>query len=198
MELRHRQEPKELSTMARTRAIATAILLAALAVTGCAARQSDQPSSQPSGQVAAATPQAMTPEGSTPKQTGGPAGRPAVLADGRHPVRLAAIDPRTGTITFDLVQWYFGEDAAREAAKDHQESPPPNDYYIRNVNPKLRTLPTAVDATITVNNLVNTQHPVPVTLAKLATLTRTRTSSPVFWITVRNDQVVRIGEQWMP
>jgi hypothetical protein len=196
MELRHRQEPKELSTMARTRAIATAILLAALAVTGCAARQSDQPASQPSGQVAAATPQAMTPEGSTPKQTGGPSSRPVVLADGRHPVSLKAIDPNKGTITFDLVQWYFGEDAAREAAKDHQESPPPNDYYIRNVNPKLRTLPTAVDATITVNNLVNTQHPVPVTLAKLATLTRDR--SPVFWITVRHDQVLKISEQWVP
>jgi hypothetical protein len=51
---------------------------------------------------------------------------------------------------------------------------------------------------VTVNGLVGTQQSVPVTLAKLATLTRTRTSSPVFWITVRNDQVVRIGEQWMP
>jgi hypothetical protein len=180
--------------MARTRAIATAVLLAAIAVTGCGARQSDQPSA-PSGQVAV-TPQPMTPEGSTPKQGGGPSSRPAVLADGRHPVCLTAIDPTSGTITFDLVQWYFGEDAAREAAKDHQESPPPNDYYIRNINPKLRTLPTDAGATITVNNLLNTQQPTPVSLAKLATLTQDR--SPVFWITVRHDQVLKLSEQWVP
>jgi hypothetical protein len=183
-----------MSTMARTRAIATAVLLAAIAVTGCTTRQSDQPSA-PSGQVAV-THQPMTPEGSTPKQRGGPFSRPVVLADGRHPVCLKAVDPTSGTITFDLVQWYFGEDAAREAAKDHQESPPPNDYYIRNVNPKLRTLPTAGDAGITVNNLLNTQQPTPVSLAKLATLTHDR--SPVFWITVRHDQVLRISEQWVP
>lgn len=183
--------------MARTRAIATAVLLAAIAVTGCAARQSDQPPSQPSGQLTAtATPPAKTPQGATAKQTGGPSSRPAVLADGRHPVCLKAIDPKTGTITFDLVQWYFGEDAAREAAKDHQESPPPNDYYIRNLNPKLRTLPTAAGATITVNNLLSSHQSVPVTLTKLATLTQDR--SPMFWITVSHDQVLKINEQWVP
>ena len=181
--------------MARTRAIATAILLAALAVTGCTARQSDQPASPSSGQVAV-TPQATTPKGSTPNQTGDPASRPIVLADGRHPVRVTAVDPARETITFDLVQWYFGEDAAWEAAKDQQESPPPNDYYVRNVNPKLRTLSTAAEATVTVNNLLNTQQPTPVGLAKLATLTQDR--SPVFWITVRHDRVQKISEQWVP
>ena len=181
--------------MARTRTLATAVLLAAIAVTGCAAHQSDQARSQPSGQVAG-PPRARPEEGSIAKQPGGPSTRPVVLADGRHPVCLKAVDPTSGTITFDLVQWYFGEDATREAAKDHQESPPPNDYYIRNTNPKLRTLPTAADATITVNNLLQTQQPMPVTLARLATLTQDR--SPVFWITVRHDQVLKISEQWVP
>jgi hypothetical protein len=170
---------------------------AALALGGRSADQSDQPAAQPSGQATAtATPQPITPQGSTPKQPGGPSSRPVVLADGRHPVLLKTIDAGRGTVTFDLVQWYFGEDAAREAAKDHQESPPPNDYYVRNVNPKLRTLPTAAGATITVNNLLSTQQPMPVTLAKLATLTHDR--SPVFWITVRHGQVRKISEQWVP
>jgi hypothetical protein len=162
---------------------------AALALGGRSADQSDQA-------TATATPQPITPKESTPKQPGDPSSGPVVLADGRHPVRLTAVDPNSGTITFDLVQWYFGEDAAREAAKDHQESPPPNDYYVRNVNPKLRTLPTAAGATITVNNLLNTQQPTPVSLAKLATLTQDR--SPVFWITVRHDQVLKLSEQWVP
>jgi hypothetical protein len=186
-------EFEEMSTMARTRAIATAILLAAIAVTACTARQSDQPASQSSDRVADTTSQPMTPQGLLPEP---PSSDPVVLADGRHPVRLKSIDPSRGTVTFDLVQWYFGEDAAREAAKDHQESPPPNDYYVRNVNPKLRTLPTAAGATITVNNLLSTQQPMPVTLAKLATLTHDQ--SPVFWITVRHGQVQKISEQWVP
>jgi hypothetical protein len=170
---------------------------AAFALGGRSADQSDLPASQPNGQATAtATPQPITPQGSTPKQPGDPSSGPVVLADGRHPVLLKTVDPNSGTITFDLVQWYFGEDAAREAAKDHQESPPPNDYYVRNVNPKLRTLPTAAGATITVNNLLNTQQPTPVTLAKLASLTQDR--SPVFWITVRHDQVLKLSEQWVP
>ena len=173
--------------MARTRAIATAVLLAAIALTACTARQSDQP----------ARPTETTPhptlEGLRPRPS---SGDPVVLADGRHPVQLKTVDPVRGTITFDLVQWYHGEDAVREAAKDHQESPPPNDYYVRNVNPKLRTLPTAAGATVTVNGLLSTQQPVPVSLAKLASLTRDR--SPMFWITVRHDQVQKISEQWVP
>ena len=73
---------------------------------------------------------------------------------------------------------------------------PPNDYYIRNVNSKLRTLPVRADATITANQIAGSNQDVPVTLAKLATLTREH--SPVFWITVRHDQVLKIGEQWVP
>ena len=103
-------------------------------------------------------------------------GEPAVLADGRHPVLLKTVDAGRRRVTFDLIQFYQGDAATREAAKDHQESPPPNDVYVRNVNPRLRTLPVRSDAAVTVNGLLGTQQPVPVTLAKLATLTHT--SSP--------------------
>ena len=122
--------------------------------------------------------------------------KPVVLADGRHPVLLKTIDPNQRMITFDLIQWYQGDDAISEAAKDHQESPPPNDYYMRNVSPRLRTLPVRAAATITANQVAGSNQNVPVTLARLATLTRTY--SPTFWITVRHDQVVMISEQWVP
>ena len=125
-------------------------------------------------------------------------GRPFAgkLADGRHPVYLKTVDPAGRMVSFDLIQFYQGDQATVEAAKDHQESPPPNDYYIRNVNSKLRTLPVRADATITANQIAGSNQDVPVTLAKLATLTREH--SPVFWITVRHDQVLKIGEQWVP
>ena len=133
----------------------------------------------------------------TPITTSGPTSpEPAVLADGRHPVLLKTIDPGRATVTFDLIQFFQGDQATIEAAKDHQESPPPNDSYSRNVNPRLRTLPVRADAAITANQVAGFNQNIPVSLARLATLTRA--GGGVFWITVRGDQVVRISEQWSP
>ena len=169
---------------------ATVVAGAAFAVAGCADRSTDRPAAAPpastTGPAATATTGATAPTSS----------EPAVLADGRHPVLLKRVDSGGRTVTFDLIQFYQGEQAAIEAAKDRQESPPPNDVYIRNVNSRLRTLPVAADATITVNGLLATQTDTPVTLAKLASLTRSY--SPVFRITVRNGQVVKIAEVWLP
>jgi hypothetical protein len=160
------------------RALATALLLASIAVAGCSGRQSDQPTTAQSQPPVATT----TPGGTTNSE-------PAVLADGRHPVYLKTVDPAGRMVSFDLIQFYQGDQATVEAAKDHQESPPPNDYFIRN-------LPVGADATITANQIAGNNQDVPVSLARLATLTHER--SPVFWITVRHDQVLKIGEQWVP
>ena len=86
-----------------------------------------------------------------------------MLVDGRHPVFLKTVNPAGRLITFDLIQLYFGEEAIREELKDHDtDRPAPNDVYLRNVNPRLRTLPVPVDATITVldNNLAPVKEPV--------------------------------------
>ncbi len=183
--------------MRPVRSIATVLLVAGVAVAGCGRSQPDRrdtAASQPPGVSAPATSQ-------VPATSNRANSEPAVLADGRHPVYLKKVDPNRRTITFDLIQWFTGDDATREAAKDHQESPPPNDYYIRNVNPKLRTLPVRSSATITVNTLAAEQtgsatKDVPVTMAELAKLLPAD-SSP-FWITVRDDQVVAIAQQYIP
>ena len=117
-----------------------------------------------------------------------------MLADGRHPVLLKAIDAGRGTVTFDLVQVFRDEEAAREAAKDHLEAD--NDSYMRNVNPRLRTLPVGAGATITANQLAGSNQDIPVTLSKLSSLTRA--GSGVFWITVRGGQIVQVAQQWSP
>jgi hypothetical protein len=181
--------------MRPARILATVAIAAAVAVTGCSAHSTAPPAAAPpASPTTGAT--ASPPVATTLTPNDGPDREPVVLGDGRHPVLLKAVDASRRRVTFDLIQFYQGDAAAREAAKDHQESPPPNDHYVRNVNPRLRTLLVRGDAAVTVNGLMGTQQAVPVTLAKLATLTRTY--SPVFWLTVRNDQVVRIGEQWMP
>jgi hypothetical protein len=135
--------------------------------------------------------------------TGAPiTSEPVVLADGRHPVYLKTVDPDRQTITFDLIQFFTGEAATKAAAEDGKESPPPNDYYIRNVNSRLRTLPVAADAPITVNVLAaqstgSSTKDVSVTLAKLASYFPNSGTTP-FWITVSQGQVTKIAQQFLP
>jgi hypothetical protein len=204
-----------MSIMRPIRPIAAALLVASLAVAGCAKSQSDQNDSGASQRPPVTAPSSTAPRATEPSVTAPPATRapttsggatgsePAVLADGRHPVYLKTVDPGSRKVTFDLIQLYFGDDAAREAAKDHQESPPPNDYYIRNVNPRLRTLPVRSEATITVNTLAagytgSAIKNVSVSLPRLEKLLDVTGSSPPFWITVHHDQIVKIAEQYIP
>ncbi|RMH86193.1 MAG: hypothetical protein D6683_00900, partial [Actinomyces sp.] len=52
-------------------------------------------------------------------------------------------DTAPDAVTFDLACWFTGDAAALAAAEDGEESPPPNDYYIRNRSSRLRTVPVA-------------------------------------------------------
>ena len=198
------------------RSIATALLVAGVAVAGCTRSQPDQRDTA-TGQPAAVTAPSTMAAPTTPPATKAPAtkapapstsgavtrSKPVVLADGRHPVSIKTVDPDRRRITFDLIQFYWGEEAVREATKDHMEAGQANDYYIRNVNPRLRTLPVRSDATITVNTLASgytgdATKNVGVQLYRLQILLEQRGYDAVFWITVRHDQVVKIAEQYLP
>jgi len=173
--------------------VALLILLTAAVLTGCA-------NSEPTGGASGTT--ASTP--ATEPTTSGPTttSEQAVLADGRHPVFLQAVDADRRKVTFDLIQYLTGDAATRAAAEDGEESPPPNDYYIRNVNPRLRTLPVQADASITVNLLALEANggaikDTRVTLGKLASWFPTK-SKPMFWIMVEQGQVTKLAENYLP
>jgi hypothetical protein len=192
-----------MTIMRPIRTLATALLVASLAVAGCGRGQPDESASQPSQPAVTAPPATWTPApGDSTKSP------PVVLVDGPHIVYLKTVDPSRRTIRFDLIQFYGGDDALREAAKDHPEASPeqvrqwvPNGYYTRNVNPKLRTLPVPSDAPITVITLAwgnghnSSEEHIPVTLTKLATYMPT--GAP-FSITVRHGQVVKLAEIFVP
>jgi hypothetical protein len=134
---------------------------------------------------------------SSPSSTAG-----VVLADGRHPAFLKSVDLASRTIVVDVVQFFTGAKAAKAASEDGQESPPPNDYYIRNANKRLRTLPVLPSARISVNILASDEtgdatKDLSVDLPKLASYFPTQ-FSPLFWVTVRNDQVNTLQEQYLP
>ena len=168
------------------------ILLMAAAVGGCGS------SEEPGGAGGAPATTAAPPSSAAGTATS----EPVVLADGRHPVYLKTVDPDRPTITFDLIQFFTGEAATKAAAEDGQESPPPNDYYIRNVNSRLRTLPVASGAPITVNVLAaqstgSSAKDVSVTLDELAGYFPNSGTAP-FWITVEQGQVAKIAQQFLP
>jgi hypothetical protein len=119
------RETSSISQRVRRLGAALLILLMAAAVGGCGG--SEEPGGAGGAQATTAAP---APTAATPTIS-----EPVVLADGRHPVYLKTVDPDRPTITFDLIQFFTGEAATKAAAEDGEESPPPNDYYIRNVNP---------------------------------------------------------------
>jgi hypothetical protein len=174
----------------------TAALLALVAAAGLGGCGGSEEPSAP-GAPTATTTAAPATNAASPTTS-----EPVVLADGRHPAYLKTVDPDRRTITFDLIQFFTGEAATKAAAEDDKESPPANDYYIRNVNPRLRTLPVATDAPITVNVLAaqttgSSTKDVSVTLEKLAGYFP-NSGTPPFWITVAQGQVTRIAQQYLP
>jgi hypothetical protein len=133
-----------------------------------------------------------------------PATPDSSLADGRHPARITAVDPEGEQVTIDVVQFFFGEAATDAARADGStELPPPNDHWIRNVNPALRTLPVAADAPVTVNVLSALETGSAATnstisLSKLASYEETQVSYSLFWLTTRDGAVTAIAEQFLP
>jgi hypothetical protein len=191
--------------MRPVRIIIAFMFAAAVAVAGCTAHSAaGHRAAAPTAPVAGApTASPVSPAAKTTvTDTDATTSQPVVLVDGRHPVIIKTVDPDRRRVTFDLIQFYQGDQATTEAAKDHQESPPPNDYYIRNTNSRLRTLPVRSDATITCNTLTagytgSATKNVRVPLDRLA-IVLPRGGGGVFWITVRHDQVVKIAEQYLP
>jgi hypothetical protein len=183
------------------------IAVLALGAGGCAANP--HPSGSV-GRVSTASPSSATsgtdPTASTPSPSPSP-----ILPDGRSPVYLTKIDVGRHTITFDLIEFLTG-DAAKKAWKKANpgsgEDGPPNDYFIVNDNPKLRTLPVANPVVFKVVDPQNTNGTTNKTItfegatAYFVSIkpdqSDHRLSWDPFWITVVHGVVNKIEEQFLP
>ena len=173
--------------------VAAAVLVVTLAV-GLAACGSDEPA------PGAAQPTGGTTAPAQPTTAATPAGQPSEPTDmenGRHPVVVKQVDAAGRTVTFDLVQWFEGDAATKAAAEDGEESPPPNDYYIRNVNPRLRTLPVTSDAHLTLTGVTLGPGGADTTEVDLATVAA-KGRNHLFWATVQGGRIVALEEQYVP
>jgi hypothetical protein len=106
----------------------------------------------------------------------------------------------TDEIEFDLACWFTGDAAIQAAEEDGEESPPPNDYYVRNANPATRLVP--VDAAATVVWFPEFGDPnSEATIAYadwVGSLGERGDFTPGIWIETTAGEVTTITEQWVP
>jgi hypothetical protein len=186
--------------MRPARIITAVVFAAAIAITGCAAHSTADPSSPAPG-TPQATP-AMTPAPESPTvapESPTVASKPPtvapkspVLADGRYDAYLRQVNTRGDYLVVDLVQ-VFHDQAAVEAAVADGKPRDTAQYlstYVRNQNPRLRTLSLAGD--LRVDLLGGCEEPVSHQLNKLAA--DARTGGYYFTLSVTGDAVHQIQE----
>jgi hypothetical protein len=123
-----------------------------------------------------------------------------VLPDGEW---FGYVDSATAEVLeFDLACWFTGDAAILAAAEDGEESPPPNDYYIRNVNPDLREVPVAADAEVMWLPNLGGPDLADITYADWIAARYTPGTEgeykPGVWLTIADGEIVEIQEQYVP
>lgn len=103
-------------------------------------------------------------------------------------------------IEFDLACWFTGDAAVDAAAEDGQESPPPNDYYVRNQNTTLRTVPVGDDVMVVWYPQIGdptSETTIPYDEWQSALGDRGELTLGI-WIEIDNGVISHIREQWVP
>jgi hypothetical protein len=185
--------------MRPVRTIIAVMFAAAIAVTGCAAHSTNtNPSPAPTPPVVhdvAMDFPPPTPRTPAPKP---PVYRAPVLADGRYDAYIRTVDSRRNRLVVDLVQVFEGQAAVDAAMADgrSRDSAQVLYTYVRNQNPRLRTLPLARDLRLDLRG-GDCAEPASHQLAKLATDAR-QMSGPehtyYFTITVMSGAVQQVQE----
>ena len=191
--------------MRPVRIITAVAFAAAVAVTGCAAHSTAaDPSAVPAAPVAAA-PASPAPALATPtprpaavSEQPAPVAKPPVLADGRYDAFIRQVNTRGDYLVVDLVQVFEGQAAVDAAVADGQsrETAQVLYTYIRNQNPRLRTLPLASDLRLDLRG-IDCEAPASHQLAKLAADARAMSGADhtyYFSLTVAGGAVHRVQE----
>ena len=133
----------------------------------------------------------------------------AALDDGRHFGYVKGMDASAKTLVFDLAYFLSGEEANKAAAEDgviEAGETVDNDYYIRNQNTRLRTVPYASSVKITLVNWPDCcSNPVDGDVSKFVASFQPSGKDDLYmgpdsqyWLTVQDGTVVQIEEQYLP
>ena len=190
--------------LAYRRLCIAAVVLAAL---GVACKQGTQVLSEESP-TPIASPTPATTSAPPPNLAPTPSASP-ILAEGRSYGYIKSVNAAGSTLVFDLAQFFTG-DAANQAARADGKIGPgetiDNDFYIRNVNPKLRTVPISPTVKISIIQWTNCcEHTISPSLATFAhafpgpgPTDDFHGPNTSYWLTVTNGQIVKIEEQYLP
>ena len=192
------------------RTLLAVVLLLAPGLSSCTGGDSSVAAGSPSVHTESRTIEPTAPSSPSPgtSESSSPETSPApepVIEDGRHFVFVEKV--KTGshdTVTFDLAYFLTGDEANQAAQDNGDEVPVPNDVYIVNDNPKLRTVAVADTAKIlaiewsrccdafaqlTFDEFAGyVAHPTEDFHGKL---------SP-YWVRVHAGKIVKIQEQYLP
>ena len=101
-------------------------------------------------------------------------------------------------IEFDLACWFTGEASIVAAAEDGEESPPPNDYYVRNLNTLTRSVTVADNANVVWYTSGDPNSDETGSFAQWLAATQDRGFELGVWLEVENGEIISIQEQWVP
>jgi hypothetical protein len=191
-----------ISDMPSHRILPAVVLL--LAVTAAACTDDGSTAATVTTSTEPTTPSPSADATTSPSSVTTPSPEP-VIEDGKHFVFVKkgkAGDP--DTLTFDLAIFLTGHEAEQAAAEAGDEVPVPNDVYIINDNPKLRTVPLAPTAKILLLKWSQCCDVfVPVDFERFAGYLTDPTNdfhgtlSP-YWVRVQGGQIVKVQEQYLP
>jgi hypothetical protein len=133
----------------------------------------------------------------------------AALEDGRHFGYVRSVDPAAGTIDFDLAYFLSGDEANAAYHAAGGTGPVPNDHFVVNDNPMLRTLTLAPDVRLNLldwNHCCETFFDGDLSLFAQAIEQQADVTDgdliyrgqSQWWITVRDGVVTLIEEQYSP
>ncbi len=130
----------------RVRRLVPFVVALAFAASACATEQAGAGSSPAGTSAPPASPTAESPSPTETTASPTPAASP-LIENGRNFAFIKSVDVTAdpATVTYDLAYFLTGDQATKAAEEHGDESPPPNDYYIVNDNPKLRTVPLSPD-----------------------------------------------------
>ena len=135
-----------------------------------------------------------------PETASPPPSQGAALADGRYFAFLKSVDVAGRKASVDIAQFLTGEAANKAATEDGEESPPPNDYYIRNASKAVRVVGVASSATLcvgkTAGDVDNDVTDLPGVQAAIESYGYD--TGILIWIEVHGGAIVRIDRQFVP
>jgi hypothetical protein len=177
-------------------------LLSSTLILAACGGSDDEPSAAPAEDTTTTTTTSLTGDrfDRCPDAPGGSSTAVVDEQTGTYAATIAAYLPSARSMTVDIVQWLVGDEAAEAyRAETGEADGPPNDYYVVNTTPQLRTLPVSPDVTVLLVAL-SEDSSADVSLHRdddLVAHLDQGTAGP-FWITIEAGQVTQICEQYVP